>query len=128
MSESQAVLCRHWQDQGRVTGGDGKKPVAMLCRERFCEDAARRFPREMCLLQPELVERVDYLAQDRVNAIVLWCRGQLNLPWPPDYSVVTRQCRHSVLPEGGVPGKAVLDDNGFVRFPGIRKVISFIVR
>ncbi len=41
---------------------DGKKPVAMLCGKRFGEDAIGRFSEEMDLLQPELIERVDYLA------------------------------------------------------------------
>lgn len=47
----------------------------MLCGKRFGEDATGRFSEEMDLLQPELIERVDYLAQDRVHAVVVWRRG-----------------------------------------------------
>ena len=45
----------------------------------------------------------------------------------PDYSVVARQSWHPMVPEGGVSGKAVLKDDGFMRFLWICEVVDFVV-
>jgi hypothetical protein len=89
----------------------------MLARKQLPDHPTGGFTEEVDLTDAELIQSVDYLVADGVHRIVVclligYTGIAVSTSIAPDDFVVPRKGRDPVVPEGTMPSKSVLYQNG----------------